>query len=92
MANHGVIRVYNEVQAIKGKKDPSANYAKQTRGLVKGEGRVQEFEQFLSLDRGDKPLPAGDYEVVPGQVVLTRDGKVYLPFDLVPIKQAAKAA
>jgi len=91
MSQFGLVRVYAEVESIKGRKDPNARYAKQTRGLVKGEGRVQEFEQFLNLDR-ESPMPAGDYDVVPGQLKLTQDGKPYLPFELVPVKAATKAA
>lgn len=87
----GRVRAFAEVESIKGKKDPAARYAKQVMGLVKGEGRVTEYESFINLDR-DQPMAAGDYDVIPTALKLTRDGKPYVAFELVPVKAAAKAA
>jgi hypothetical protein len=91
MSQYGTIRVYNETETFGSKKDPSARYAKQTRAVLKDGGRASEFQQFLNLDR-ESPLPAGDYDVVPGHVVVTRKGEIYMPFELVLVKAAAKVA
>ena len=86
----GRIRAFNEVESIKGRKDPNARYAKQVMGLVRGEGRVQEYESFINLEFGNT-LQAGDYDVVPKEPKLTRDGKLYIPFDLIPVKAPVKS-
>lgn len=87
----GRVRAYAEVESIKGKKDPNARYAKQVMGLVKGEGRVTEYESFINLEY-QQPLAAGDYDVVPKELKLTKDGKPYVSYELVPVKTGAKAA
>ena len=44
---HLILRAYNEVRVIAGKKDPSKEHGFQVCGIVKGEGRVEEFEQYF---------------------------------------------
>ncbi|MHB1271517.1 MAG: hypothetical protein ACYCZD_01900 [Rhodanobacter sp.] len=85
----GTLRAFSEVESIRGKKDPSARYAKQVCGLVKDGNRVTEFERFMNLEN-EQPLLSGDYDIVPRAPKLTRDGKLYVPFDLVPVSAPKK--
>lgn len=92
--NYTTLRVYNETRVQAGKKDPSKNHGFQVCGIVKGEGRVEEFEQYFDPSKGPHFLPAGDYEVKATGLYLDRDGRLQIGREFVPLplKQAAKAA
>ena len=87
-----ILRAYNEVRVIPGKKDPSKNHGFQVCGIVKGEGRVEEFEQYFDPSKGSHFLPPGDYQVVAGGLYLDRDGRLQLEREFVPLKAGQKAA
>ena len=86
------IRAYNEFLVFDDKKDSSKKHGVQTLAIVKGEGRVQEFQQYFDPAKHSNFLPPGDYEVVAGGVYLDRDGRMQInrEFRLLP-KQGAKA-
>lgn len=89
---HLILRAYNEVRVMAGKKDPSKNHGFQVCGIVKGEGRVEEFEQYFDPSKASHFLPPGDYQVVAGGLYLDRDGRLQLEREFVPLKAASKAA
>lgn len=86
-----IIRVTGNVREVNSRKDPSQKYGFQVCGLMTGGGMFQQFERIVSLSRGEKPLPAGDYEVTPKPAFIDQKGNLRIGFDLVPVK-AAKAA
>lgn len=95
MSNHQrytILRAYPETRINAGKKDPSKSHGFQVCGIVKGEGRVEEFEQYFDPSKGSHFLPPGDYEVKAGGLYVDRDGRLQLEREFVPIKQAARAA
>lgn len=87
-----ILRAYNEVRVIDGTKDPTKKHGFQVCGIVKGEGRVEEFEQYFDPKKASHFLPPGDYQVVAGGLYLDRDGRLALEREYVPIKAATKAA
>ena len=89
---HLILRAYNEVRVIPGKKDPTKNHGFQACGIVKGEGRVEEFEQYFDPTKASHFLPPGDYQVVAGGLYVDRDGRLQLEREYVPIKAGQKAA
>lgn len=89
---NATVRATNSIQYFNGKKDPSAQYAKQICGLMTGPNMFQQFERFINVTRGEKPLPEGDYEVVPKPAFIDRNGDLRVSFDLVPVAVKAKAA
>ncbi|KZC40652.1 MULTISPECIES: hypothetical protein [Rhodanobacter] len=89
--NHNILRAYNEVKRANGKKDPSKVHGFQTCGIVKGEGRVEEFQQYFDPDKSPYFLAPGDYTVVATGLYLDRDGRLQIGREFVPLK-ASKAA
>lgn len=89
---HKILRAYNEVKILAGKKDPSKNHGFQTCGIVKGEGRVEEFQQYFDPSKASHFLAPGDYEVVAGGLFLDRDGRLQVAREFVPLTSAKKAA
>jgi hypothetical protein len=72
--------------------DASKKHGFQVCGIVKGEGRVEEFEQYFDPKKGSHFLPPGDYQVVAGGLYLDRNGRLQLEREFVPLKAAPKAA
>jgi hypothetical protein len=89
---NAVIRATANVRTAQGKKDPSQTYGWQVCGLMTGGGMFQQFERMYSPSRGEKPLPEGDYEVVPKPAYVDRQGSLRIAFDLVAVKSAKAAA
>jgi len=87
-----ILRAYSETRVSPGKKDPSKNHGFQTCGIVKGEGRVEEFQQYFDPSKGSHFLPPGDYEVVAKGIYLDRDGRLQMEREFVPVKSSAWAA
>lgn len=89
---HNILRAYDEVKRRNGKKDPSKVHGFQVCGIVKGEGRVEEFEQYFDPDKASHFLPPGDYTVVATGLYLDRDGRLQIGREFVPLGKSAKAA
>jgi len=89
--HYNILRAYSEVRIQAGKKDPSKSHGFQTCGIVKGEGRVEEFQAYFDPSSASHFLPPGDYEVVAKGIYLDRDGRLQMEREFVPVK-AAKAA
>ncbi|MHA6203488.1 hypothetical protein ACXU4B_03575 [Dyella soli] len=91
-SNHTVLRAYNETRVSDSKKKPGTRVGFQTCGIVKGEGRVEEFDQYFDPDKAGNFLPPGDYEVKATGLYLDRDGRLQIGREFVLIKPAARAA
>lgn len=89
--HYNILRAYGEVRVSPGKKDPSKNHGFQVCGIVKGEGRVEEFQQYFDPSKASHFLPPGDYEVRCTGIYLDRDGRLQMEREFVPVK-AARAA
>lgn len=90
--NHTRLRVYDEIKVRDGKK-PGQRHGFQVCGIVKGEGRVEEFEQYFDANKADHFLPPGDYEMKATGMYLDRDGRLQIGREFVPVAKApAKAA
>jgi hypothetical protein len=92
--NYTRLRVYNEIKKLDGKK-PGQVHGFQTCGIVKGEGRVEEFEHYFDASKNEHFLPPGDYEMKATGMYLDRDGRLQVGREFEPVKpqtQAAKAA
>jgi hypothetical protein len=85
------LRVFNEIEVKVGKKDPSKKHGFQTCAIVKGEGRLEEFQMYFNPEQAQHFLPPGDYEVVAGGLYLDRDGRLQIGREFMPVK-AARAA
>ena len=81
------LRVYNEIKTRDGKKAGQV-HGFQVCGIVKGEGRIEEFEQYFDASRHSHFLPPGDYEVKPGGLYLDRDGRLQMGKTFEPVKQS----
>lgn len=90
-SKHTTLRVYNEVRVQPGKKDPSKKHGFQVCGIVKGEGRVEEFEMYFNPEQQQQFLPPGDYEVVAGGLYLDRDGRLQIGREFVPVNRTKAA-
>lgn len=88
-AVHEVIRVYSEVR--KHEKDGKV-HGFQTCGIVKGEGRIEEFEQYFDASKSPQWLAPGDYRVVAAGLYLDRSGRLQLGREFIAVKSATKAA
>lgn len=84
------IRAYNETRVFDDKKDSSRKHGFQTLGIVKGEGRVEEFQQYFDPAKHAHFLPPGDYEVVAGGVYLDRDGRMQINREFRPLTPAKR--
>ncbi|MBT2119862.1 hypothetical protein [Dyella sp. LX-1] len=89
---HLILRAYNETRVMADRKDPSKQHGFQVCGIVKGEGRVEEFEQYFDPKKASHFLPPGDYQVLAGGLYLDRDKRLAMEREYVPIKAATKAA
>lgn len=89
--NHTRLRVFNEIKTRDGKK-PGQKHGFQVCGIVKGEGRIEEFEQYFDAASKEHFLPPGDYEVKATGLYLDRDGRLQIGREFEPVRQAAKAA
>lgn len=88
-----ILRAYNETRVFDDKKDASRKHGFQTCGIVKGEGRVEEFQQYFDPSKATQFLPAGDYEVVAVGIYLDRDGRLQMEREFRPLaKTAARSA
>jgi len=90
--NHDTIRVFDEIKRNPNRKDPSKTNGFQVCAIVKGEGRMQEFEQYFDATREPHFLPPGDYKVVPTGLYLDRDGRLQMGREFQPLGAKAKAA
>lgn len=90
--NYTVLRAYNEVRITPDKNDPARRHGFQTCGIVKGEGRVEEFEQYFDPSKNSHFLPPGDYQVRATGLYLDRNGRLQIGREFVPIKADSKAA
>lgn len=86
-----VMRAYNETRVFDDKKDSSKKHGFQTCGIVKGEGRVEEFQQYFDPTRSSHFIAPGDYEVRAVGIYLDREGRLQIEREFVPVK-AARAA
>lgn len=90
--NHTRLRVYDEIRTFDGKKAGQV-HGFQVCGIVKGEGRVEEFEQYFDAAKQKHFLPAGDYEMKATGMYLDRDGRLQIGREFEPVAKApAKAA
>ena len=87
-----VLRAYNETRVFDDKKDSSKKHGFQTCGIVKGEGRVEEFQQYFDPSKQSHFLAPGDYEVRAVGIYLDRDGRLQMEREFTPIKVAARSA
>ncbi len=87
-----VLRVYNETRQFEDKNDSTKKHGFQTCGIVKGEGRVEEFEQYYDPSKASHFLPPGDYEVKAVGIYLDRQGRLQLEREFTPVKAAAARA
>lgn len=85
------LRAYDEIRVHDDKKDSSRKHGFQTCGIVKGEGRVEEFQQYFDPSKGSHFLPPGDYEVKATGIYLDRDGRMQIEREFVPVPKAAPA-
>lgn len=90
--HYTVLRAYNEVRVHEDKKDSSKRHGFQTCGIVKGEGRVEEFQQYFDPSRASHFLAPGDYEVKAVGIYLDRDGRLQMEREFIPLKPAARSA
>lgn len=90
--HYTILRAYNEVRIQAGRKDPSKNYGFQACGIVKGEGRVEEFQQYFDPTKASHFLPPGDYEVRCTGIYLDRDGRLQMQREFVPLAKSSRAA
>lgn len=90
--HYTILRAFSEVRVQAGRADPSKKHGFQTCGIVKGEGRVEEFQQYFDPSKASHFLPPGDYEVVSKGIYLDRDGRLQMEREFVPVKTSAKAA
>ncbi|TCV97738.1 hypothetical protein EC912_101755 [Luteibacter rhizovicinus] len=90
--NYKIIRAFNETRLFDDKKDASKKHGFQTCAIVKGEGRMQEYEEYFNPSKQSHFLPPGDYEVVMEGVYLDRDNRRQVKLSYVALKTAAKAA
>jgi hypothetical protein len=81
-----IIRVTDQFRAVPTKKDPSKSIGFQRCGLQEAPGMFASFDRMYSPDRGEKPLPPGDYEVVNFRVAISRDGRANAYYDLQAVK------
>jgi len=92
-AHFSLLRVYDEVRVFDDRKDSSKKHGFQTCGIVKGEGRVEEFQQYFDPSKQSNFLPAGDYQVKALGIYLDRDGRLQIEREFVPVqKTPARAA
>lgn len=89
--NYTRLRVYNEIKKRDGNK-PGQIHGFQTCGIVKGEGRVEEFEQYFDAAKNEHFLPPGDYEVKATGMYLDRQGRLQIGREFEPVKSASRAA
>lgn len=85
------IRVTDQIRMAASRKDPSKTYGFQTCGLYTALGMVREFTRLFDPARNEKPLPAGDYEVVPNDPYIDGRGNLVLGYKFEPVA-ASKAA
>lgn len=90
--HYTVLRAYNEVRVHDDKKDADKKHGFQTCGIVKGEGRVEEFQQYFDPKKQSHFLPPGDYEVKATGIYLDREGRLAMEREFVPVKASARAA
>lgn len=83
-----IVRVTGDVRVVNGKKNPQAKYGFQTCGLEAGKGMFKMFDRMFSPDRGEKPLPEGDYALQPKPAYLDGKGNLRVGYDLIPVKAA----
>lgn len=91
-SNHNTLRVFDEVKRNTNKKDPSKTNGFQVCAIVKGEGRLQEFEHYFDATTASHFLPPGDYTAVSTGLYLDRDGRLQMGREFVPVAAKAKAA
>ena len=89
--HYTILRAYSETRVNPGKKDPSKSHGFQTCGIVKGEGRVEEFQQYFDPSKASHFLPPGDYEVVATGIYLDRDGRLQMEREFRPLARAKAA-
>lgn len=87
-----LLRAYNEMRIHDDKRDASKKHGFQTCGIVKGEGRVEEFQQYFDPSRAPHFLAPGDYQVVAGGMYLDRDGRLQIEREFVPVSAVRKSA
>lgn len=85
------IRVTDQIRMAASKKDPSKTYGFQTCGLYTDLGMLKEFTRLFDPSRGEKPLPAGDFEVVPNSPYIDSRGNLVLGYKFEPVA-ATKAS
>lgn len=85
--NHTRLRVFDEIKTREGKKAGQI-HGFQVCGIVKGEGRIEEFEQYFDAARNEHFLPPGDYEMKPTGMYLDRDGRLQIGREFVPVQKA----
>lgn len=81
-----IIRVTDQTRALPTRADPSKSIGFQKCGLQEAPGMFATFDRMYSPDRGEKPLPAGDYEPVNFRVALDRNGRANAYYDLQLVK------
>lgn len=89
--HYTVLRAYAETRVQTGKADPSKQHGFQVCGIVKGEGRVEEFQQYFDPTKGSHFLPPGDYEVVSKGIYLDRDGRLQIEREFVSMAKSKAA-
>ncbi|MET3650661.1 hypothetical protein [Dyella japonica] len=89
--HYTILRAFSEVRVQAGRKDPSKNHGFQTCGIVKGEGRVEEFQQYFDPSKASHFLPPGDYEVRATGIYLDRDGRLQMEREFVPLAKSKAA-
>lgn len=89
--HYTVLRAYNESRVFDDKKDASKKHGFQTCGIVKVEGRVEEFQQYFDPSKASHFLPPGDYEVKAVGIYLDRDGRLQMEREFTPVVKAAAA-
>jgi len=89
---HTVLRAFSDTRIIPDKTDPSKKHGFQTCGIVKGEGRVEEFEQYFNPKESAFFLAPGDYEVQATGLFLDRNRRLQLGREFTLVKSAQKSA
>lgn len=90
--HYTILRAFAEVRIQAGRKDPSKSHGFQVCGIVKGEGRVEEFQQYFDPTKASHFLPPGDYEVKATGIYVDRDGRLQIEREFVPLKPSTSRA